>query len=65
MVLEYVPTNWDYFKLHIGVNVGKYSMDPLGMRISPVGGVERVLLFHINGIINGFLMDINGLLMDY
>ena len=20
MVLEYLPTNWDYFKLHTGVN---------------------------------------------
>ena len=36
MVLEYLPTNWDYWKNYIqGVNVGKYSstMDPLGMNI--------------------------------
>ena len=26
MVLEYLPNNWDYFKLHTGVNVGKYSI---------------------------------------
>ena len=25
-MLEYLPTNWDYFKLHTGVNVGKYSI---------------------------------------
>ena len=34
MVLEYLPTSWDYLENYIlGVNVGKYSstMDPLGM----------------------------------
>ena len=36
MVLEYLPTNWDYLENYInGVNVGKYSstMDSLGISI--------------------------------
>ena len=33
MVLEYLPTLGLFGKLHLGVNVGKYSstMDPLGL----------------------------------
>ena len=44
MVLEYLPTNWDYLENYFrGQLVGKYSstMDPLGL----VGALEYDLFF--------------------
>ena len=57
MVLEYLPTNWDYFKLlSWGQWIGKYSstMDPLGLCIDcllvlcqDVSKIVRVINPHV------------------
>ena len=55
MVLEYLPTNWDYLENYInGVNVGKYSstMDSLGYQHVPNIWVNEITtsLFSLTGI---------------